>query len=263
MKSTGKVYFASDWHLGLHPQSKSAEREKIIVRWLKEIGRDAQEIYLLGDIFDFWHEYKKVVPRGFTRVLGTLAELSDAGIKIHFFTGNHDVWVYDYLPNEIGLSLYRDPVEKDIMGKKFFLGHGDGVGKGDTSYKILRWAFTNKVLQWFFARLHPNFALWIGHTWSKKSRYAKGISENFHGMEKELLVGFAREKIKQKPIDYFVFGHRHIPMDIKIGDSARLINLGEWIYACTYAVFDGETLELKSYRETFDPGALVEIIENK
>jgi UDP-2,3-diacylglucosamine hydrolase len=242
-----KIYFISDTHLGLYPQSQSLIREKMLVRWLDGIKNDAAEIYLLGDIFDFWHEYRKVVPRGFTRFLGKIAELSDSGIKIHFFTGNHDVWVYDYLPKEIGLTIYRNHITRDIDGFRFFIGHGDGLNHHDIGYKLMKTIFSNRVLQWLFARIHPNASLALGHRWSRSSRYAKGIvAEPYRGDEKEWQVVFAREMIKKEPYDYFIFGHRHLPFDIRIGDKTRVINLGDWITLFTYAVWEDKTLELHS-----------------
>ena len=249
MEKNKKIYFASDVHLGLYPPERSLEREKVFVDWFKDIRTDASDIYLLGDIFDFWHEYKRVVPRGFTRFLGTLSETVDSGVNVHFFTGNHDIWVYDYLPSETGVKIYREHITRELSGKKFFIGHGDGLGKGDKGYKMLKAVFTNKLLQWLFARLHPNFSLSFGLNWSKHSRYAKGIiPEEFAGEEKEFQLEFAKEKLKTENYDFFVFGHRHIPMDIRIGDSTRLINLGDWINNFTYAVFDGEEMQLKAYR---------------
>ena len=249
MEKSVKIYFASDVHLGLYPYDKSRVREKYFVRWLEEIRKDATEIYLLGDIFDYWYEYKKVVPRGFTRTLGKLAEISDSGIPIHFFTGNHDVWVFDYLPEELGVILHTEPINIVLEGKKFFLAHGDGLGPGDLGFKFIRWAFHNKVLQWVYSHLHPNFTMRFAHWWSRKSRYSKGIAEAFQGEEKELQLLFAREKLKEEHFDYFVFGHRHVPMDIKLNENSRMVNLGEWIFSFTYAVFDGTNLELKR----FDP----------
>jgi UDP-2,3-diacylglucosamine hydrolase len=239
-----KIYFASDVHLGLYPYERSRDREKIFVSWLDQIKNDATELYLLGDIFDYWYEYKKVVPRGFTRTLGKLAEISDSGIPIHFFTGNHDVWVFDYLADEIGVILHRDPVSVELEGKKFFLAHGDGLGPGDFGFKLLKWAFRNKVLQWLYSHLHPNFTMRFAHWWSRKSRYSKGIAEAFQGEEKELQLLFAKEKLKKEHFDYFVFGHRHVPMDIKLNENSRMINLGEWIFSYTYAVFDGVEMKL-------------------
>jgi len=249
LEKNQKIYFASDVHLGLYPQDKSREREKIFVRWLEEVRKDATEIYLLGDIFDYWYEYKKVVPRGFTRTLGKLAEITDGGIPVHFFTGNHDVWVFDYLKEELGLIIHHDPIQVELQGRKFFLAHGDGLGPGDLGFKILKWAFRNKVLQWLYSHLHPDFTMRFAHWWSKKSRYSKGIAEAFQGEERELQLLFAREKLKEEYFDYFVFGHRHVPMDINLNEKSRMINLGEWIFSFTYAVFDGTDLKLKQ----FDP----------
>lgn len=241
-----KIYFISDIHLGLYPAEKSALRERVLVNWLDSIKEDASELYLLGDIFDFWHEYKHVVPRGFTRFLGKIAELSDKGVKLHYFIGNHDLWVYNYLPTEIGLTVYKHHVTRDINGKSFFIGHGDGIGPGDKGYKLMKWGFTNKLLQWLFARIHPNASMAFGKRWSKSSRYAKGIiAEPYRGDDKEFQVIFARETLQKEHFDFFIFGHRHIPFDIQIGNS-RVVNLGDWINSFTYAVWDGEELMLKS-----------------
>jgi UDP-2,3-diacylglucosamine hydrolase len=243
-----KIYFISDTHLGLYPYDKSREREKKVVRWLDSIKLDAEEIYLVGDIFDFWHEHKRVVPKGFVRFFGKLAELSDAGVKISFFTGNHDIWAYGYFKDELNIDIYTHPVEREYKGKKFFIGHGDGVGPGDVGYKLLKGVFTNRILQWIFARLHPNFSMWIGSTWSKSSRYSKGIvSEGFTNAQKELQILFANDELKRKHYDYFIFGHRHIPWDLELTNNARIINLGDWIYSFTYAVFDGNDITLKQF----------------
>ena len=248
MKNSGKIYFVSDVHLGLYPEEKSLEREKIIVNWLDSIKEEIYELYLVGDIFDFWHEYKHVVPRGYTRFIGKLAELHDRGVKIYFFSGNHDVWSYGYFKSEFGADIFHEPLKKEINGVKFFIAHGDGLGPGDYGYKLLVRCFRSKVLQWMFSRLHPNFALWLGRTWSKNSRYSKGIvAEPFAGEKKELQIVFAKETLKNEYFDFFIFGHRHIPYDIKLGDKSRVINLGDWIYSFTFAVFDGRDLTLKSY----------------
>lgn len=242
-----KYYFFSDVHLGLYPEESSREREKKLVRWLDSIKADACELFLVGDIFDFWHEHKHVVPKGFVRFMGKLAELNDAGVKITFFSGNHDIWAYGYFEEELNMKILHQPIEREINGKKFFIGHGDGVGPGDTAYKLLKWTFRNRFLQWTFARLHPNFAMWIGKSWSKSSRYSKGIvAEEFVG-ENELQIIFARQVLTEKPIDYFIFGHRHIPWDLSLNQNSRIINLGDWIYSFTYAVFDGKELELKQF----------------
>jgi UDP-2,3-diacylglucosamine hydrolase len=241
-----KVYFISDLHLGLYPNEKSAVREKILVDWLGSISNDVSELYLVGDIFDFWHEYRHVVPRGHTRFLGKLAEMADKGVKIHFFTGNHDIWIYDYLPGEIGLTVYRQHVVREFNGMRFYISHGDGIGPGDNAYKMMKWGFTNKILQWLFARIHPNASMAFGKRWSKNSRYAKGlVAESYRGDDKEIQVIFAAETLKKDHFDFFIFGHRHIPFDVHLGGS-RVINLGDWITHFTYAVWDGAKLELHS-----------------
>ena len=254
-----KVYFISDTHLGLYPRNESRDREIILIQWLDHIKNEAREIYLVGDIFDYWYEFKKVVPRGFVRFLGKLAELSDNGTDIHYFTGNHDVWIFDYLPGEIGLTLYRHPVVKNINGKKFYIAHGDGLGPGDNRYKLLKWAFTNKFMQWMFSRLHPNFSVGIGHAWSKNSRLSKGVYEEFLGLDKEFLVLHSRMILEKKDpgIDYFVYGHRHIPMDIKLNNTSKLLCLGDWILSFTYAELSGQELVLKRFIEKKDQPKIV------
>jgi UDP-2,3-diacylglucosamine hydrolase len=245
-----KYYFVSDAHLGLYPLEKSKIREKKLVRWLDTIKDDAAELFLVGDIFDFWHEHRHVVPKGFVRFMGKLSELVDSGVKIHFFSGNHDIWAYGYFEEELNIKILHTPLERAIGGKKFFIAHGDGLGPGDRGYKLLKWAFRNKVFQWLFSRLHPNFSMWLGKSWSKNSRYSKGIvAEEFAG-EKELQLIFARDTLKHTYYDYFIFGHRHIPFDLKIENTSRIINLGDWIYSFTYAVFDGNKLELKQFEGT-------------
>ncbi|MBK7429488.1 MAG: UDP-2,3-diacylglucosamine diphosphatase [Bacteroidia bacterium] len=245
MKTGKKIYFASDFHLGVPTYEKSLEREHRIVRWLDSIRNDAEELYLLGDVFDFWFEYKTVVPRGYVRLLGKLAELSDSGIKIHYFTGNHDMWTFDYLEKELNVTIYRAPIERVYNSKTFYIGHGDGLGPGDHGYKFIKKIFASKICQWLFARLHPNFGIGIANYFSKKSRIATGTTdEKFLGEEKEWLVIYSKEILAKKHFDYLIFGHRHLPLDIKINDS-RYINLGDWIQYFTYGVFDGENFELK------------------
>ncbi len=244
-----KIYFISDLHLGLHPEYKSREREKLAGNWLEEIKPHAKELYLLGDVFDFWHEYKHVVPRGFIRFLGKLAELADNGTKLYFFSGNHDVWTYGYFQTELGAEIHHKPLIREFYGMRYFLAHGDGIGRGELGYKLLIRIFRNKILQWLFARLHPNFALWLGKTWSKHSRYAKGIvAEEFAGEKGELQIQFAKKTLKKEHFDCFIFGHRHIPYDIKLGEKARVINLGDWIYSYTYGELDEKGFVLKQYQ---------------
>jgi UDP-2,3-diacylglucosamine hydrolase len=244
----GKIYFASDFHLGIPNKEKSLEREKLIVQWLDEIKKDAAEIYLMGDMFDFWFEYRTTVPKGFTRLLGKIAELADSGIPISVFTGNHDMWMFDYLQDELGVSLYRKPIVREFSGKKFFLAHGDGLGPGDHGYKFIKKVFANKILQWMFARIHPNTGISIANFWSRRSRMSNGEKDVFKGEENEYLVNFVKETLKKEHYDYFIFGHRHLPLEIRVGD-AWYVNLGEWVNYTTYAVFDGKKLELKHYRE--------------
>ncbi|MBL7882858.1 MAG: UDP-2,3-diacylglucosamine diphosphatase [Bacteroidia bacterium] len=248
MQAGKKIYFASDFHLGVPSYEKSLEREKRVVRWLDEIKEDAQEIYLMGDMFDFWFEYKHAAPKGFIRLLGKIAELTDAGIPVHFFTGNHDMWMFDYLPKEIGVTIYREPIEKEYNGITFYLGHGDGLGPGDRGYKFIKKVFANKFCQWLFARIHPNFGIGMANYWSRKSRLSNGPDdEKFTGEENEWLVVYAKEVLQKKHYDYFIFGHRHLPLDIKLSEKSRYINLGEWVNYNTYAVFDGATVELKKF----------------
>lgn len=242
-----KIYFASDLHLGVPNREKSLVREKLFVQWLDEIKSDAEAIYLVGDIFDFWFEYKKAVPKGYVRLLGKLAEISDSGIPIHIFTGNHDMWLFDYLEDEINAHIYREPIEISLKGKRFFIGHGDGLGPGDNGYKLIKKIFKNKLCQWLFERIHPNLGISIAQYWSKKSRIANGEKdESYHG-EKEWLTQFCKGKMKTIEVDYFIFGHRHLPLEVDLGNNTTYINLGEWVNYNSYAVFDGKKLELKSY----------------
>jgi UDP-2,3-diacylglucosamine hydrolase len=234
-------------HLGAPALNNNKEREKLFAQWLDNIKTDVSELYLMGDIFDFWYEYRKVAPRGFTRILGRIADISDSGVPVHFFTGNHDLWIYDYLPNEIGLILHRNEFITEIAGKKFFLAHGDGFDPDDKGYQFLKKIFTSKKLQWFFSRLHPNFALFLAHKWSKSSRLAKLGTEEDVKVKDEAMYKFARNYLKKERADYFIFGHRHIMVDSKITDSSRLIILGDWINHFSYGVFDGEKFELKKY----------------
>lgn len=247
-KTKSKIYFISDFHLGAPDKEKSLVREKRIVRWLEMVRTDAAEIYLMGDIFDFWFEYRHAVPRGYVRLLGKLAELADAGIKLHYFTGNHDMWVFDYLPSEIGLTIYREPVERVIGNRRLYIGHGDGLGPGDHGYKFIKKVFANKFCQWLFARLHPNFGIPLALYFSRKSRIATGTAdEKFLGEENEWLIVYSKELLAKKHYDYLIFGHRHLPLDISVGSGSRYINLGEWINYNTYAVFDGNDISLLKF----------------
>ena len=242
-----KIYFASDLHLGVPNRKKSLEREKLFVQWLDDIKSDAEAIYLVGDIFDFWFEYKKAVPKGYVRLLGKLAEISDSGIPIHIFTGNHDMWLFDYLEDEINAHIYREPIEISMKGKRFFISHGDGLGPGDNGYKLIKKIFKNKLCQWLFERIHPNLGISIAQYWSKKSRIANGEKDESYYGEKEWLTQFCKEKMKTIEVDYFILGHRHLPLEVDLGNNTIYINLGEWVNYNSYAVFDGKRLELKRY----------------
>ena len=243
-----KIYFISDFHLGVPNDTDSRKREDKIVAWLNSISNDVQILYLMGDVFDYWFEYKEVVPRGYVRLLGKLAELSDAGVEMHYFTGNHDMWVFDYLPKEIGLQIHRAPIQREYNGKKFFLGHGDGLGPGDYGYKFIKKVFANKLAQWLFARLHPNTGIGLMKFFSRRSRIATGTSDDFYlGDDKEWLMIYSREVLQTEHYDYFIFGHRHMPLDKALSGNSRYINLGEWINHFTYAVYDGQELQLKKF----------------
>ncbi len=243
-----KIYFASDFHLGAPDEKTSLIREKKIVRWLDFVAQDAEAIYLVGDIFDFWFEYKHAIPKGFVRLQGKLAELSDRGIAIHFFTGNHDMWMFDYFPKELGVTMHREPIHVKRNGIKLFIGHGDGLGPGDYGYKFIKKVFASSICQWLFARLHPNFGIAVANFWSRRSRKVNGNSDEiFLGEQNEWLAIYARDILTKEHFDYFIFGHRHLPLDIQLNDKSRYINLGAWIKDCTYACFDGSQLELKRW----------------
>jgi len=242
-----KIYYASDCHLGVPDAQSSRVREKKFIEWLDIVKVDAKEIYLLGDIFDFWFEYKRVVPKGYVRLLGKIAELSDSGISIHYFTGNHDMWVFHYFADEMNCIIHHKPIAINMNGKSFFIGHGDGLGPKDHGYKFIKKVFASKLCQWMFARLHPNFALWLGIYLSRRSRIANGkTDEVFLGVEKERLVQFVTAHEKNQHFDYYIFGHRHLPIDMKIGE-AHYFNLGEWVKYNSYAVWDNEKVELKYF----------------
>lgn len=250
MGSSKKIYFLSDFHLGAPDTTSSLIREKRIIRFLDEIKTDAEEIFILGDLFDFWYEYKKVVPKGYVRILGKLAELTDSGIHIYFFVGNHDMWMKDYFQQELNIPVYFEPKEFEYSGKKFLIGHGDGLGPGDKGYKFIKKIFRNNACQWFFGILPPYIGMGIAGYFSRKSRAQTGqTDEVFLGEDNEWLVLYSKEILQKKHYDYFVFGHRHLPLDIKLSDTSRYMNLGDWIKYNSYAVFDGTTMNLNYYNK--------------
>ena len=249
MSSSKKIYFASDFHLGAPTYELSLLREKNICAWMDKIQPTCEALYLVGDIFDFWFEYKYTIPKGFTRILGKIASFTDSGIPVHVFTGNHDMWIFDYLPKELGIQLYRSPVTHILQGKKMFIGHGDGLGPGDFNYKRLKKIFESPVAQFFFGILHPTLGIGLADFLSKRSRAKSGhLDEQFLVEENEWLVVYSKEKLKKEFFDYFIFGHRHLPLDIMLPNNSRYVNLGEWINYNSYAVFDGANLELKYYK---------------
>ena len=247
MKESGKIFFASDFHLGLKAGSDPAEREKRVVRWLNNIAPEAREIYLLGDIFDFWWEYKLVVPRGFTRFLGTISAITDSGIPVHFFTGNHDMWVRDYLSGECGLIIHTSSYTQIFDGKRFHIAHGEGLGNKNTGYRILLSIFRNKPLRVLYSALHPYIGVSIGHKWSLHSRLGKGIKIDFLGEENEDLIRYSKSILENENIDYFIYGHRHIDLSIRLKQGAQIIFLGDWIRKGSFAEWDGQELYLRSY----------------
>lgn len=249
MSSSDKhIFFASDFHLGVPDYETSLEREKKIVNWLNHIEAKASEIFLVGDVFDFWFEYKQAIPKGFVRLQGKIAELTDKGIPVHLFTGNHDMWIFDYLPKELGIQLHREPITREFYGKKFLIGHGDGLGPGDRGYKFLKKVFRNPLCQWAFARLHPNFGIWLANKSSKTSRAATGMKDEvFHGKENEWLYIYCTEVLQKEHFDYFIFGHRHLPIDMEVGSDSRYINLGDWLNYNTFLEIGPNATALQSW----------------
>jgi len=244
------VYFGSDSHLGAPTPADSLPREKKLVQWLDEIKEDAQVIFLLGDLFDFWFEYKTVVPKGFVRVLGKLAELRDSGIDIYFFVGNHDLWMNGYFEDELNIPVFHQPQVFEINAKQFFIGHGDGLGPGDKGYKRMKKVFTNSFCKWLFRWLHPDLGVRLAQYLSVKNKLISGEDDaKFLGEDKEWLVQYAKRKLEEQHYDYFVFGHRHLPLDIQLNEKSKYINLGDWIKHYTYGKYNGLKIELKSYKE--------------
>lgn len=241
-----KVYFLSDFHLGVPDHASSLVREKKIVAFLERAKTDAATIFIVGDLFDFWFEYRTVVPKGFVRILGKLAELTDAGIPVHFFVGNHDMWMSGYFEKELNIPVYHESSIFEFNGKKLLIGHGDGLGPGDHGYKFIKKVFRHPLSKFLFGLIPPFFGISLAAYFSKSSRASTGESdEKFLGEENEWLILYCREMLKEQAFDYFVFGHRHLPIDFQLNEKSRYINLGDWIKYDSYAVFDGRSLELK------------------
>ena len=248
------IYFASDFHFGIPDKKGSREREKIFVKWLDSIKTDATALYLMGDLFDFWFEFTTVVPKGYIRLLGKLAEFTDSGIEVHLFKGNHDLWAFHYLEDEVGVKLHRRPEIIEILGKKFFLAHGDGLGPGDHGYKLMKKVFECRLNQWLYRWMHPDLGTRLGSYASKRSRLTKllqgnGVEKRKYTPDQEPMVVFSREKAAADPsIDYFVFGHIHFPDKIKVSEKAECLILGDWVTHYSYATFDGTQLNLHQYK---------------
>ncbi|WP_025764965.1 UDP-2,3-diacylglucosamine diphosphatase [Dyadobacter tibetensis] len=249
-----KLYFSSDYHLGVPTPAASRDRERKIVAWLESIRSDAQVIFLVGDIFDFWFEYRHAVPKGSIRLLGKLAELADQGIEMIIFTGNHDMWMSGYLTDELGATIYRNPVSFTITHssgsvRNLLVGHGDGLGPGDHTYKFLKKIFENRFFQGLFRFVHPDIGIGIAKAWSRRSRLAnvnKG-EERFMGEDKEWLLIYCQKVEQRQHHDYYIFGHRHLVLDLPVNNHSRYINLGEWVSQQHYAQFDGKATRILSF----------------
>ena len=249
-----KIYFASDFQLGIPDRATSIARARRICEWLDEIKADAAILYLVGDLFDTWFEYKNVVPKGHSRFMGKLAELADSGLQIEAFTGNHDIWMMGYFKEELNIPVHYEPITREFNGKKLFIGHGDGLGPGDHGYKFLKKVLSSSVLQWMYRRVHPDTGVGIASWFSRLGpKHADAPEKKFLGPEKEMLVQFCLEKLNHEHFDYFIFGHRHIAIEYPLPQNSLYVNLGDWIRYDSYAVFDGEQLELKYYKSRYTP----------
>ncbi len=243
-----KTYFVSDIHLGIPDKEASMQRERLLVMWLDKVKTDADTIYILGDLFDFWFEYGTVVPKGYTRLLGKIAEITDGGITVNFLKGNHDIWDFGYFANELGMNVFDGVLETEMNGKTFIIGHGDGLGPGDKGFKFIKRVFSNRINQRLFAILHPTIGAWLAGLFSKKSRKKNAPNDlNYSGPENERLYRFCKQKLKEKHTDFFVLGHRHIPLDLELANGSRYISVGDWVTNFTYAVFDGKNVELRKF----------------
>ncbi|MFK7953406.1 MAG: UDP-2,3-diacylglucosamine diphosphatase [Ekhidna sp.] len=241
-----KIYFASDFHLGAPDEASSLVREKKIIQWLDKMVVDAAAIFLVGDVFDFWFEYKKVIPKGFVRLQGKLAELTDAGIPIHLFTGNHDMWMNDYLSKELGVIIHKDPVQIEVKDQLLYVGHGDGLGPGDNKYKFFKYIFKNLFFQWMFRWLHPDVGVWVAQKWSASSRT---FDKEEVQTDYEALLIYSQEIEKEQHHDLYIYGHRHLPLELSVSDNSTYFNLGEWVNQCTYLEYDGKKALLKTFKD--------------
>lgn len=243
-----KIYFASDFHLGIPDKITSRQREQLLCRWLDMIRVDAERLYLVGDLFDVWFEYRNVIPKGYTRFLGKLAELSDEGLRIEAFTGNHDLWMRGYFEEELNIPVHHGPLEFEANGKRFLVAHGDGLGPGDHGYKFLKRVLSNPMAQWLYRRLHPDTGVGVANYFSRKGPKHQGVAEKkFLGEDKEWLIMFCREKLKEQHYDYFIFGHRHLALTYHLEENSMYVNLGDWLTFNSYAVFDGSGLTLNYF----------------
>lgn len=245
-----KIYFASDFHLGTPNYESSLIREKKICAWLDSIKDSCEALYLVGDVFDFWFEYKHAIPKGFVRLQAKIASFTDDGIPVHLFTGNHDMWIFDYIPQELGVKLYREPIQVSHFGYSLYIGHGDGLGPGDRKYKFLKKVFASSICQWLFARLHPNLGIGLATWSSKSSRKSTGNEDDvFLGEENEWLVMYCKELAEKIHVDYYIFGHRHLPLEIKITDESTYYNLGDWLKYFSYGELSKDGFQLKKYTD--------------
>lgn len=250
LKKNQKVFFASDFHLGAPDEASSRLREKKIVKWLEHVEDDAAAIFLVGDIFDFWFEYETVIPKGYLRFISKITSLREKGVPIFFFAGNHDLWMKTYFTTELDIPVFHNPIQMEINHKRFLIGHGDGLGPGDQKYKILKKIFTNPFCQWLFKWFHPDLGIRLASLWSQNSRISnlKKMEQEFKGIENEWLYLYCKEVEANMHFDYYVFGHRHLPLELTVGPSSSYFNLGEWVSQCQYGVFDGESFYLKQFR---------------
>lgn len=246
------AYFLSDLHLGAAYFAAPLDIERRAVRFLRSIAADAAHIYLVGDVLDYWYEYRHVVPRGFTRFFGALAELADSGVEITWMIGNHDIWIFDYLPAELGIEVIDGTLVRDICGRRFFITHGDGVGRTSRSFRFLRSLFRNRLCQRLFASVHPRWTVPLAHSFSSENRGRHPVAAPYQGPAEEPLMLFAEEYLRRRPdINYFIFGHRHILVEQGLSPSCSAVILGEWIDLCSYArIAPGEPLRLLRFEES-------------